>query len=48
MTAWFVWFDVTTFLIQATGGSMLDGDSPGPVKIGLHICKSHLIYVYVL
>lgn len=49
MTAWFVWFDVTTFFIQATGGSMLDSDSPGTVKTGLDICKPHyLIYMHAL
>jgi hypothetical protein len=42
MTTWFVWLDVITFLIQATGGSMLNNDDPGTVKLGLDICKPSL------
>jgi len=42
MTSWFVWLDVITFLIQATGGSMLENEDPGTAKLGLNICKSPL------
>lgn len=40
MSTWFVWLDVVTFLVQATGGSMIDGDDLGTAKMGLYICKS--------
>ena len=39
LTSWFVWLDVLTFFVQATGGSMLENEDPGSAKLGLYICK---------
>ena len=39
LSVWFVWLDVGTFLVQATGGSMLDGTDPKSIQMGLDICK---------
>jgi len=40
MTSWFMWLDVITFLVQATGGSMIENENPADAKLGLNICKS--------
>jgi hypothetical protein len=39
LTTWFVWLDVITFLVQATGGSMIDQTDPGTAQIGLDVCE---------
>lgn len=45
LTTWFVWLDVITFLVQATGGSMIDQTDPGTAQIGLDVCeKSHIVH----
>jgi hypothetical protein len=39
ITKWFVCCDILSFLIQATGGSMIDNTDPNTAQLGLHICK---------
>jgi RTA1 like protein len=42
LSVWFVCLDIVTFLVQATGGSMLDSDGADAqsVQMGIDICKS--------
>lgn len=35
----FVWADVGSFLVQATGGTMLSSDDPDTAKIGRNVCE---------
>jgi len=41
LSIWFVWLDVGTFLVQATGGSMIDDTDPQSAKMGLDICECY-------
>jgi RTA1 like protein len=45
ITSWFVWLDVITFLVQATGGSMIENKDAGEARLGLTICLSSPAHV---